>query len=87
MISKSLAYTPAVGIFEKPPKTYSIRKVGVDEVMRGVIVSQIKALQKNVEAGFDLVADPYLFDGSPDGSIPLHPDTPSKMFRKVCDTL
>ncbi len=83
MISKSIAYTAEAGIFEKPTKTYRMRKVSVDEIMESLIVSQIEALQNNVEAGFDLVADPYLFCGSPDGSIPMHPDTPSKMFRKV----
>ncbi len=87
-ISRSLAYTPELGIFEKPTKKYnSDRRIGVDQLLESVIASQMEALRKNVELGFELVSDPFLFPGSPDGSIPLHPDTPSKLFRKICDTL
>jgi integrase len=86
-ISRSIGYTPSAGIYEKSTKTYGTRKIGVDETLEGVILSQIADLQKNVELGFDLIADPFLFFGSPDGSVPLHPDTPSKFFRKVCDSL
>ena len=86
-ISKSIGYTPSSGIFVKSTKTHGIRKIGVDETLEGVIVSQIDTLKENTDLGFDLVADPCLFPGTPDGSIPLHPDTPSRMFRKVCDSL
>lgn len=86
-ISKSLGYTSDTGIFTKDTKTHGIRKIGVDETLEDVILSQIEALQKNVELGFDLVDDPYIFFGSPDGSVPLHPDTPSKYFRKMCNSL
>jgi hypothetical protein len=86
-ISRSIGYTPRDGIYEGPTKTHGIRKIGIDETLEGVVVSQIEALQKNVEAGFELIADPYLFFGEPDGSVPLHPDTPSKFFRIICDSL
>ncbi len=86
-IARSLGYTAESGIYEKATKTHGIRKMGVDEVIEGVIASQIEALQKNVELGFDLVQDPFLFYGLPDGSKPLHPDTPSKYFRKICQQL
>lgn len=86
-ISKSVGYTPGSGVFVKETKTHSVRRIGVDETIEGVIVSQIEELQKNAEAGFELVVDPYLFYGAPDGSAPLHPDTPSKYFRKMCDSL
>ena len=86
-ISRSIGYTPRDGIYEKSTKTYGIRKIGLDETLEGVIISQIEMLEKNIELGFDLVPDPFLFFGEPDGSVPLHPDTPSRLFRKVCDSL
>ncbi len=86
-ISRSVGYTPASGVVVKSTKTHGVRKLGVDEILEGVISSQTEALQKNVDLGFVLVDDPYVFYGAPDGSIPLHPDTPSRMFRKVCDSL
>ncbi|MCL5068121.1 MAG: tyrosine-type recombinase/integrase, partial [Thaumarchaeota archaeon] len=52
-----------------------------------ILVPQSEELQKNIAAGFEQVTDPFLFYGSPDGSSPLHPDTPSKYFRKMCDSL
>jgi integrase len=86
-ISKSIGYTPVCGVFVKDTKTHSARKIGGDEAIDAVILSQIFALDKNVGLGFELVPDPYLFFGPPDGSAPLHPDTPSKYFRKTCDVL
>ncbi len=86
-ISKSVGYAPGSGVFVKSTKTRSVRKIGVDEILESVVISQIEALQKSVDCGFDLVDDPYLFFGDPTGSISIHPDTPSKFFRKVCDSL
>jgi integrase len=86
-ITRSLGYTTETGIYEKSTKTHGIRRIGIDETLEGVIFSQIEALKKNTELGFELVPDPYLFFGEPDGSTPLHPDTPSRLFRKVCDSL
>lgn len=86
-IARSIGYTSRDGIFEKSTKTHGIRRIGIDETLEGVIVSQIEALGKNAEFGFELVHDPFLFFGEPDGSVSLHPDTPSKYFRKMCDLL
>ena len=86
-ISKSVGYTSGSGVFAKFIKTHGVRRIGVDETIQGVIISQVEALQKSVEAGFELVGDPYLFFGDPSGSVSLHPDTPSKFFRIICDSL
>ncbi|MHB8191381.1 MAG: tyrosine-type recombinase/integrase [Ferrimicrobium sp.] len=86
-ISKSIGYTSGSGVFVKSTKTDSVRSFGVDEAIEGVIVSQVEALKKSVDVGFELIVDPYLFFGEPDGSVPLHPDTPSKFFRIICDSL
>lgn len=76
-ISKSIGYTSGSGVFVKSTETHGIRRIGVYGALEGIIVSQIEALQKNVEAGFELIADPYPFFGEPEGSVSLHPDTPS----------
>lgn len=86
-ISKSVGYTSTSGIFVKATKTMGVRKIGVGKLLEDVIQSQVQELKKHVDLGFDLVTDPYIFFGSPDGSAPLHPDTPSKLFRSVCDSL
>ncbi|MHB8189876.1 MAG: tyrosine-type recombinase/integrase [Ferrimicrobium sp.] len=86
-ISKSIGYVSGTGVFVKSTKTDAVRSFGVDEAIEGVIVSQVEMLKKSVAAGFVLVADPYLFFGEPDGSSPLHPSTPSKFFRIICDAL
>ena len=86
-VARSVGYTPKDGIYVKSTKTHSVRRIAVDENLEDVVISQMNALRKNVELGFELVSDPFLFPGSPDGSSPLHPDTPSKLFRKVCDSL
>lgn len=86
-IARSIGYTPKAGAYEKPTKTHGIRKIGVDETLEGILLSHIEELRKNVEFGFELVSDPFLFFGEPDGSAPLHPDTPSKYFRRICGTL
>ncbi len=64
-ISKSVGNTSGSGVFVKSTKTHAVRRIGVDETIEGVIVSQVEALQKSVEAGFGLVGDPYLFSVIP----------------------
>ena len=64
-ISKSVGYTSGSGVFVKSTKTHGVRRIGVDETIEGVIVSQVEALQKSVEAGFGLVGDSYLFSVIP----------------------
>lgn len=86
-ISRALGYTPKDGTYEKSTKTHGVRKIGVDETLEDIILSQMDSLEKNVVAGFEIVKDPYLFYGEPDGSVPFHPDTPTKFFRIVCDSL
>lgn len=86
-ISKSIGYTPKDGVYVKSTKTHGTRKIGIDETLEGVILSQMEALKENKEFGFDIVENPYLFFGEPDGSVPFFPDTPSSVFRNVCDSL
>jgi len=86
-IRRSIAYTPTTGMIIKDTKTHQERRVSLDQSAELVVQSQIDALRSMTRSGFDLVDDPYLFFAEPDGSTPFHPDTPSKIFRKVCDKL
>ncbi len=86
-ISKSVCYTPRDGVFVKTTKTDSVHRIAVDDVIESLLISQMDELKTHVELGFELALDPYLFPGDPGGFMPLHPDTPSKFFRKICDSL
>ncbi len=86
-ISKSVGYTATSGIFVKATKTNKIRRISIDETAAAVIVSQMDELKTHVELGFDLAPDPYLFAGDPGGFQSIHPDVPSKAFRRACQSL
>lgn len=78
---------PDTGVAIKDTKTHSERRVSLDPTAEALINSQMDLLCSMTESGFELVDDPFLFFAEPDGSTPFHPDTPSKIFRKVCDGL
>ena len=86
-IKRSVAYTPTSGMIIKDTKTHSERRISIDPTAKSLISAQIELLKSMTEYGFELIDDPYLFFAEPDGSVPFHPDTPSKIFRKVCDKL
>lgn len=85
-IKRSLGYTPKDGVFEDPTKTRQTRRVAIDQVGEAVIERQKAELQNAASAlGIDLVPDPWLFSPEPDGSMPFHPDSISKVFHRVAD--
>lgn len=84
---RSVSYTSLSGVIVKDTKTHQERKVAVGDVTETVIRSQINLLRSMCANGFEIVSDPYLFFALPDGSRTFHPDTLSKIFRKVCDQL
>ncbi len=85
-VIKSLIYTPADGTREAPTKTHQGRYVALDELGRSVVEGQKEQLRQAAKSlRVDLVANPYLFYSSPDGSLPVHPDSPSKLFRRIAD--
>ncbi|NNN13146.1 MAG: site-specific integrase, partial [Acidimicrobiaceae bacterium] len=85
-VTKSLIYTPAGGTREAPTKTHQGRYVAIDPFAKEVIDRQKENLRT---AGMNLrlamAANPYLFYSDPDGSTPVHPDSPSKLFRRIAD--
>jgi len=86
-IARSVGYTPEAGIYVKSTKTHGVRRLGVDKTLEGVITSQMEMLRSVASQGFKHVADPFLFFNEPDGSKPLFPAYPSKVFRRICDGL
>lgn len=86
-IRRSITSTTADGVIVKGTKTGKVRRVALDDLGVQVIEAQLAELQANVEAGFDLIEDPYLFAGEPSGASTWFPDWPTQAFRKVCDDL
>ena len=85
-VRRSPIYTPATGILEGPTKTRQLRKVALDQIGMTVIERQMSALREASEAlRLPPVADPYLFFSEPDGATPFHPDSISKVFRRLAD--
>ncbi|WP_298336758.1 site-specific integrase [Ferrimicrobium sp.] len=85
-VAKSLIYTSPGGTREAPTKTHQARFVALDEVAQSLIEDQKKQLQLAAQSvGLRLVVNPYLFYSEPDGSLPVHPDSPSKLFRRLAD--
>ena len=87
-VTKSLIYTSAGGTREAPTKTHQGRYVALDEFGRSVVSEQQERLRQAARSlGIGHVGNPYLFYSSPDGSVPVHPDSPSKLFRRIADNL
>jgi len=86
MVTKSLIYTPAGGTREAPTKTHQARFVAIDVIGQAIIEGQKEELRRAARSlGLRVVSNPYLFYSEPDGSLPVHPDSPSKLFRRLGD--
>jgi integrase len=86
MVTKSLIYTPAGGTREAPTKTQQARFVAIDVIGQAIIEGQKEELRRAARSlGLGLVLIPYLFYSEPDGSLPVHRDSPSKLFRRLLD--
>ena len=86
MVTKSLIYTPAGGTREAPTKTHQARFVAIDVIGQAIIEGQKEELRRAARSlGLGLALNPYLFYSEPDGSLPVHPDSPSKLFRRLGD--
>jgi integrase len=85
-VRRSLTYTPATGVVEGPTKTRQERRVAVDELALAIIQRQMSELsQASQELELPLDSNPFLFYGEPDGSKALHPDSITKVFRRIAD--
>ena len=86
-IERGVVSTSASGIVVKGTKTGRSRRIAIDELATAFLEAQIAQVRSVADAGFDLVADPFLFPGDPTGAETWHPDWPSHAFRKVADEL
>ena len=85
-VQRSLTYTPATGVIEGPTKTRQTRRVALDRIGMAVVEKQMASLKAATEIlGILPVSDPFLFFSEPDGGAPTHPDSISKIFRKLAD--
>ncbi len=85
-VRHSLAYTPRAGVHLTSTKTGKVRTVIVGKSALDIVASQQSELIEGCErSGFERCQDPYLFYGDVVGEVPVHPDTPSKAFRRIAD--
>ncbi|MEX6430646.1 tyrosine-type recombinase/integrase [Ferrimicrobium acidiphilum] len=69
-------------------KTYQARFIAIGSVGQAIIEGlkeELRRAARSLGLGLGLVSNPYLFYSSPDGSLPVHPDSPSKLFRRITD--
>ena len=87
MVRRSMGYTPKVGVYEGTTKTRQTRRVALDPIGMAVVARQMEEIRSASEqVGIELCSDPFLFSAEPDGSKAFHPDSISKVFRRVADT-
>ena len=84
-ICRSVAAVPG-GTIEKDTKTHAARRIALDASTMGVL-SQHRALMEARSRACAVPFDPngFVFTITADGSAPLHPDTVSTAFRRLCD--
>ncbi len=86
-VRRSMGYTPKVGVYEGTTKTRQTRRVALDPIGMAVVARQMEEIRSASEqVGIELCSDPFLFSAEPDGSKAFHPDSISKVFRRVADT-
>lgn len=69
-------------------KTHADRRIAVDPDTITVLAARRKRQERVAKAcGVKLVADAFMFSAEPDGSQPLHPDTITGGFRRICTRL
>ena len=72
----------------KDTKTHSARRLALDPETIGALRSRRdRAEMLAVMCRCDLASDAYVFGSSPDGSAPLHPDTVTGGFQRLCRRL
>lgn len=76
----SLAYTPETGVFLDTSKNKKQRTVYIDpNVMK--LLKQLKASKKVIDAS----GKGYVFTQSENSLVPLHPDSPTRYYKKLSD--
>ncbi len=76
----------AGGIIVKDTKTHAARRIAVDPSTLAVLAEQRRRMEARAAAcavAFD--SNGFVFTATGDGSAPLHPDTVSGGFRRLCE--
>lgn len=72
----------------KSTKTGQSRTISLDQLSMETLVAQREEIESLArEGGFIQDPNPYFFAADPTGTKSIHPDWPSHVFRKVCDSL
>ena len=72
----------------KDTKTHADRRIAVDPDSLAVLAARHKRQERVAEAcGVKLRADAFMFSAEVDGTRPLHPDTITGGFRRICTRL
>lgn len=83
-IRRSVA-TVAGGTVEKDTKTHAARRIALDEATIAVLRNHRRRMDERAFVALtELDAKAFVFTESADGSKPLHPDTITGAFRRLC---
>ena len=87
VIRRSVVSVPD-GTVEKDTKTHAARRIAVDPETLAVLRAERRRIEERAEL-CELVFNPdgFIFTASADGSRPLHPDTVTNGFRRICARL
>ena len=101
LVRRSLSYTSDTGLVEGPTKTRQTRRIARDEFGSATVEAQIAYVDELFETltgseahrparDFAIAGDPFVFSGRPEddkpfGATPIHPESVSKVFRRIAD--
>jgi integrase len=86
-IQRSVA-SVAGGTIVKDTKTHADRRIAIDPDTVAVLDAHRKGQERRAElCRVKLGPDAYIFTSEPDGSAPLHPDTITGAFQRICHRL
>jgi len=86
-IRRSVAAVPG-GTIEKDTKTHAARRIALDPSTLLVLAEHRRRMEVRAAAcALPFDANGFVFTITADGSAPLHPDTVSAGFRRLCDKL
>jgi integrase len=86
-IRRSVA-SVAGGTIVKDTKTHAARRIAIDADTMAVLARHRRRMEVRARAfAVDFGADGFVFTSTGDGSEPLHPDTVTGGFRRVCDRI
>jgi integrase len=87
VIRRSVASVPG-GTVVKDTKTHSARRLALDSAaIDSLLQRQRRADELAAMCRCDIAPDAFVFSADPDGSAPLHPDTVTGGFQRLCRRL